>query len=281
VSSSLSALLRAACWLSGGSCGLLLCTQISAQDLTLPAARTVVMSADPNAPDTSLVWRGSLRGTVSGNVPIVGAPFESPVSVNVLPLIEIHNDPGETSPLPSQNWRGRLSLYAAWTWHYATMLQAGIEHESDHYTARAEVADAFIELNDFFFTGSHIWATEDWALTLRASTQLFVWSCTEESTPCRDFQGATTIGGSLGAVWDFRGQDPHGVAPFLAVDAGGILANDETLGEGRIVLHAGLWTTGSRGDVWQLYGLGWVGNDVGITRPERLLQAGLGIRYAR
>jgi hypothetical protein len=65
---------------------------------------------------------------------------------------------------------------------------------------------------------------------------------------------------------------------FGSVHGAGIVPNGDMIRELRTSLNFGVWSR-SRLGMWQLYALGFFGNDVGIDRGSTVTQGGLGVRW--
>ena len=82
---------------------------------------------------------------------------------------------------------------------------------------------------------------EQAAATPYAEVQGLVISCTRINAPCADYEGAGSAGATLGFVFDTAAFAParSGWHSFAALEASGIIAHDELIGERRASVHAG------------------------------------------
>jgi hypothetical protein len=244
----------------------------------------LLLSASPDAPTTGLAWRGALRGTLGLEVPVVQNAQEGGFNIHIAPLVELHNDRGSTQPLPNENWRGRLAIEASWMSVSDPELArwiafgAGVEHESDHATARLGAPLTSLQLNDFFartFGGSRLGKA---TVTGSLKAQGLVISCTRLDALCEDFRGSASFGAAVdgmvsGGRWlgDFR--------PFASLHGSWVAPHRSLIEEKRLVIHLGFWERAPTG-LWQFFALGFLGNDVGIGRAEEDAQLGIGVRWA-
>ncbi len=246
-----------------------------------PLERARLMSASPDTPLFSFAHRGSLRATLGGELPVVGARGRDPMTLQVVPFIELHNRRGSDVLLPNEQWRGRLAV-EMWRTESAGVLPwevgLAVEHESDHDTARGDSDYRFLGLNDVAARGLVVVPLGSVALSVSGDLRLMVWSCNRLATPCADFEGATTLGAALGIVADLRATASGGWRPFLAVDLSGLVAQDSVAAERRVVGQAGIWTL-SRRAMWQLVVMGLAGNEVGMRRTSVSGEAGVGVRF--
>ena len=244
--------------------------------------RVHVLSASPETPRFALSYRGSLRASLGGELPVVGARGRSPYTLQVASLVELHNLPGSKVPLPNESWRGRLGI-EAWrtrsTVAHPWEVGLAVEHESDHDTGRGSADPRFLGINDVALRGLVLFPLGLVALGVHADAKGLVRSCTRIATPCAGFEGTTTVGGALGLTADLRSGADRGWRPFLGVDLSGFVARGSVAAERRIAAEAGLWFA-TRGGLWQILALGWAGNDVGIRRTTTVGHAGVGVRYA-
>jgi hypothetical protein len=239
------------------------------------------LSASLDNPASGFGWRDGTRGQLGVALPLLGEAAEVP-RFEVLPAIELHNSASPESQIPNELWRGRVAL-AGWLPVGAgskrrTELGLGLEHESDHETARWDAeTEAFLSLNavtlmsayHYAFTGVRLWAETRLRLLVRSCTVLGA---------CTGFDGSTASGGEANLSVD-AASAWHGVVPFLSVSASGILGRGVVMDEARLVLNAGLWTQGSRGSHWQFFGTALIGNEVGLFRAERVHTLGAALRW--
>ena len=73
---------------------LLVSTGASAEE---PDFQLRAYSSSPDAPASSLGWRGATRATFAFELPLVGAAVSEHLRVSLLPLLELHNATGSGS----------------------------------------------------------------------------------------------------------------------------------------------------------------------------------------
>lgn len=251
------------------------------------AADTELLSAHPERDVAAVYYRGAMRGVVALRVPLLSPERHGGFGLRVLPLIELHNDPGSTQPLPNQNWRGRLALASvferAYTARVLHRVDAAllVQHESDHETARTGVGDDALQLNDLAMRGGVELAFGESVLRFGGEGRVFAISCTRVELGCENFRGSSSVGASLDVVFDMGGaaEPPAGFRFFAALHAGGILGRGELAAEGRGILQLGARVRAETG-LFQLFLVGLAGNEVGFDRTQRVLQGGGGVGYA-
>jgi hypothetical protein len=248
--------------------------------------RAPALDASPDRPAFGIEYRGALRATVGAEMPIWGHRANQEWAVLVLPLIELHNEPDPDSFVPNEYWRARIGLETWWTpWRRAAdsfAVGLAVEHESDHSTARVDSTWGFTSLNDLALRTLTIITLGPADLALGAQLAVLFASCTRDPRECRSFAGATTLGAGASVVADFaRSVGLAGVGPFLACSASGVVEAGEVASEKRLAVHAGVALEGPHGGLWQLFGLLFVGNDVGIHRATNLRKdLGVGLRWS-
>ena len=243
------------------------------------------LSASPDAPQMAFFWSGHLRARLSARIPFIGGLQEPGFSMALLPLIELQNQDGSDQALPNENWRGRLSLQGAWTWgEYATAprfsLGVGIEHESDHATARSDAPEVSLQLNDIPLLGAVQIPKPRLIIRMDMQAVTYVFSCTSLEAACHDFEGSTTFGGIVDLMLDSGGAQPMRGKWYMfgSAHGAGIVPHGDMVRELRTSLNFGVWTR-SRLGMWQFYALGFFGNDVGMDRGNTVTQYGAGARW--
>jgi hypothetical protein len=153
----------------------------------------------------------------------------------------------------------------------------GLEHESDHETAHAYSHAGFFTQNAMaaqLLTSLRIAA---FALTLGPTLRLYLASCTRDRTTCRNFRGDASVGAQLDAVMDAPGWSFASLVPYLSAAGTEIVRHAAVRGERRLVMQLGL-SHRTQLLLLQLFGLLYLGNDVGILQAQRVVQLGLGAR---
>jgi hypothetical protein len=246
-----------------------------------------VLLAHPEAPVTSVGWRGQVRGTVALRIPVIDPVAHHGIGLAIEPLVELHNEVGSDQPLPNENWRGRLAIATWWERrHEDRSLRHGylglaVQHESDHQTARSGAGVDALQLNDLTIRGGMTLAPRAWGVHVRAEARVLAISCTRVASGCRDFHGSASAGGAVDVAFDLGANvsEPTRWYFVSALHLGGIVAHRAIVGEGRAILQAGFWKQTPFGR-WQLVGLVWLGHDVGFDRARSVTQAGAAIRWA-
>jgi hypothetical protein len=257
-------------------------------NLFLEQERARSLSADPNAPGLSAVWRGAMRGVAGGIIPLGGQPGEPGLRVAITPLIELHNPVGADPFLvPFALWRARLALEVGWRrpWREGTLYYGlGLEHESDHITLLPGLfpllrTSSYLSLNSASLRGEYTTTVNDWVFTPGGTVRLSTLSCTKDTFPCDLVLGSTSPELQLDAtalgppVW-------AGVRPLVAGAASWIFESRHVTRERRAVLRLGLLLQNPGRSGLQLFATLLVGNDVGYLRNDSIVQVGGGIRWA-
>ena len=248
----------------------------------LADARAV--SASPNVPVFAYEWRGALRGTLGAELPIrFGA---SPFAIVVAPFVDLHQREGSFSALPHDYWRGRLAIDVRWTAPIdgSSQFSAAIafEHESDHPTALVGAQPQFLELNDVAVRVR--WAVVALGVTwiVGGDAALLVRSCTRLESSCQGIArgGSTSAGAEATLTVMPESRVVDRIAPYASIAASAILARDEVGAEARLVGHVGASLATERDGIWAIYLLGWIGNEVGIPRENKVIRLGIGARWS-
>jgi hypothetical protein len=243
------------------------------------------LSANPNRAVFGLEYRTAWRATLGAEMPLLGRPGRDEWALALAPLVELHNGPHPDSFVPNEYWRARIGAEIWWsplrTRSLVVLLGLAVEHESDHSTARVDSTWGFTTLNDAALKQLFVVHPGALALGLGLEVDLFAWSCTRWPQHCTSYGGTTTAGGALDLVADFA--DVWSVAgwqPYLAVEASGLLGRGEVAPESRIVARAGAWQRNPSAGLFQLFLLGFVGNDLGILRTRRVQELGVGFAWS-
>ena len=253
-------------------------SQSNARDLR----RATAISADPNTPTFGLGWRNAVRGQLGATLPLWASPESEGLVFALSPLIELHEPARSPQALPSQYWRARVTLSGAVvivTDSAAYRIGLALEHESDHETAHAYSSPGFLALNAATLGALASFQAGDFALSVAPSARMYVASCTRERSACRNFQGAASAGGQLDLTLSAPGLDLWELVPFASASGFGVLPHAAIGGETHVEVHLGL-AYEARFLLIQLFALGYFGNDVGITRMQRVTQFGGGLRLS-
>lgn len=252
--------------------------QSNSADLRQAAA----VSADPNTPAFGLTYRSAMRGQLGANLRLWASPEREGFLLQLSPFAEFHEPASSNQALPSQYWRARVSLSAAYvTFSAVAAYRVGLalEHESDHETAHAYSRPGFLAHNALALTAMAGVRLGDFELSATPSVRLYFASCTRDRALCRNFQGDTAGGAQLDAVISAPLADIWGLVPYLSVSGFAVLGHAGVLPETHLAVHLGC-AYQSRYLWLQLFALGYFGNDVGITRAQRVAQVGAGLRLS-
>lgn len=247
---------------------------------------TRLFSAAPDSPVAMVGTRDQLRAKAALVLPLVGGPFEPGFTLRLPAFVELHNAFG--SSIPSELWRGRISLDA--TWGVADIAGPGsfyrwglaLEHESDHISLGG--TGGFLKLNGAALRNELVLALGRGFTFLGALTaRLHLFSCTVDAALCaRDGGGAfasrafevntdATVAKGLG----------RGFYAFSSIHGARMFQHAYVVAERRVVLDLGAaLATGTRG-TFQLYGTAFAGTDVGFLRGRgERFELGAGIRWS-
>ncbi len=199
-------------------------------------------------------------------------------AISAAPLVELHEPRRSTQPLPSEYWRARLVIEAGYGWQresasYGVGLL--LEHESDHETAHACFHPEFLTQNDVGGLARATWALRALQLTAATRLRLYVLSCTRERSRCRNFEGESSAAGQADVVLDAPSAWLKWLHPFASMHGFGVLPSGLVRSESHLEGHAGVWLS-TRACLIQLFLLVYAGNDLGITRAERVFEPGVG-----
>ena len=244
------------------------------------------LTANPDGPGVSFLWRGHLRGTVSIPVPVYGRPQRAGLYFAIPLLLEVYNAAGSDQILPNEGWRGVLGVQGGWVWgldptESRFYLGGAAIHESDHATASIDAPIDVLVLNEFTLLGAIQIPKPRLLIRFELQARALAFSCTRQVANCSDiFSGSPSFGGETDLILDLGGAEP---LPrrwyfFSAVHLGGIVPNRDVIRELRAELHAGVYVPVRMG-LWQLFALGFFGNDVGIDRANVVYQAGAAVRW--
>lgn len=244
-----------------------------------------LLSANPDTPGVTFVWRGQLRGTLGVRVPIVGKPQQPRFSMAIVPLIELYNQTGSSVLLPNEGWRGQLGIQAGWLWGELPtgrryVLGGLVRHESDHATDRADAPGAALQFNEVTIIGAVQLPQPRMMVRVEARARALVSSCTDIETVCSGLKGNASFGAEADLMLDAGGAEPIRKRWyfFSSVHAGAVVPHRQVIRELRTTLHVGVFVPVKFG-VWQLFALGFFGNDIGIYRGNVVYQGGAGVRW--
>lgn len=246
--------------------------QSSAVDLT-------GTTADPNAPRFGLLFRGAMRAQLGARLTLSEDEDAEGFALWLSPLVELHEPSGSDQVLPSHYWRARVGLTSSYGWRsdeqrYRLML--ALEHESDHETAHAYSTPGFLTQNTLAlgFDGQGTLGALRWSVV--PTLRLYLLSCTRARDQCSDFRGDSSVGAQLDLSLDAPTWELASLVPFVSVSGLVVADHARVRSERHVALHLGAWCA-SETLLFQAFALAYLGNDVGITRGQRVTQLGLGL----
>jgi hypothetical protein len=252
--------------------------QVSGDDLRLSGAAF----ADPNTPAFGLAYRGSVRAQLGAALPLWVSPDQFGAIVMLNPFLELHEPEHSPQVLPSEYWRARVSLAGGLFWagdQTLYLIALALEHESDHETAHAYSQPGFLAQNALALPMLGNFQLGELLLRVAPILRLYVLSCTRDRSTCKNFAGDSAFGAQLDVALEAPGFALVELVPFVSASGFGILSHAAVRGESHLEAHLGLLHT-SRFLLMQLYAIGYFGNDVGITRADRVVQFGIGTRLS-
>ncbi len=270
------------CWPAATLLGVVLSLSQVVMAGPAMAERARALSASPNRPAFELEYRSAWRAALGAELPLAGRRSRDEWAFELVPLVELHNEPHPDSFVPNEFWRARIGAEGWWTPRRGRPLSfelgLAVEHESDHSTARVDSTWGFTTLNDLGMKELLVLDLGLLAVGLGLELDLFAWSCTRHPQQCTSYGGATSVGGAGYLVVDFAGS-LFGWQPFVALDGSGIVGHDELGPEERLVFHAGVHAAKSSG-IFQLYLLGFFGHEAGIDRSRSIRALGGGFAWS-
>ena len=243
------------------------------------------LDASTESPRFGVEWRAAARARLGAELPLLGRRGAAPLSIQLTPLLELHNGAHPDSAIPNESWRGRLGLEGWWRAVAAPRRRHevgfALEHESDHDSSRVDSLPWFLSLNDLALVSAHALELGGVALGLRTSARYYLLTCTRIGACDEPTDGQSSVGGALSLTADLT----HLVrwrrgGPFAAVEVAALAPRVQIHGEQRVVAYLGLLREGPRTGRFQLYALAIQGNDVGLRRYREVSQVGLGLRWA-
>lgn len=257
-----------------------------------PVDLAEVLSADPDRAALSLSFRDQLGATVGAEVPVVGDGGEG-FNLRVPVMVELHNRlPNAT---PNNYWRGLLAVVLSERFALAdprlgpARLSLRLFHESDHITWGGAVENPEASLGFYDFNGLGVGgALPLWAggqrFVLSAEARLHLVTCNVSATLCASgAQGFGSPGfeGRAEVVWSGGGAPPKDRwSPMAALFLDWLAPHALIRTERRLIVHVGAYLPTERRGTFQVYLLGWWGNDVGFQRRNRIAQAGIGLGWS-
>ena len=277
-------------------------TKEGASENVLPSPS--LQEADFVSPDTPTVeagWRGGTRAKLAYPIPLWRRNETWRLRLPV--LIELHNLDSR-SPFPHEFWRARIAAEAIHGRRFSfpgadlsLNLHALIEHESDHETSNLVYAEESTRGEGFEASARYRSALWINALALRsqgylrlrrvemaagATLRLHFLSCTDAAAvgvcDYRDGRGGQGVDLEFDAT--LRGNEGLWSYFFLSFHAHHARGGAQILLERRILLYGGLRLPTASYGTWQLAGVLLAGNDTGLLRDRRVLQAGALVRWA-
>lgn len=257
-----------------------------------PVDLAEALSADPDRAALSLSFRDQLGATVGAEVPVVG-DGDPGFNLRVPVMVELHNRlPNAT---PNNYWRGLLAVVLSERFALAdprlgpARLSLRLFHESDHITWGGAVENPEASLGFYDFNGLGVGgALPLWAggqrFVLSAEARLHLVTCNVSATLCASgAQGFGSPGfeGRAEVVWSGGGAPPKDRwSPMAALFLDWLAPHALIRTERRLIVHVGAYLPTERRGTFQVYLLGWWGNDVGFQRRNRIAQAGIGLGWS-
>lgn len=246
-----------------------------------PHPRALLPTADTEASRFGLDFRGALRARFGQPLPLVRTASEMGYFLDMVPLLELHNDPHPDGFLPSENWRAAIALESGYRFELPfgfTDLGLHIGHESDHSTARFD-EDAhpwFLSLNHIGFRGRLVGVVGPLVIQTVVLPKLYLATCTRLFACEKAFQGSASAGAAAD-ITVTTSFERWGLRPFVAVHGAGIVPRSDIVLERRVVFHVGICRRGAQ-VAWDAYTLGFFGNEVGFARAQQVVRFGVGLR---
>ncbi|MFT5432049.1 MAG: hypothetical protein ACI9OJ_002747 [Myxococcota bacterium] len=233
-----------------------------------------------------LAYRGGLRGLIGARIPMLREEDHNGFGFYLAALVELHNEPTSDQVLPNENWRAYVALDFNWRHHYRTGrvrqldVTLSIEHESDHWTGRADGGVGQLNIQDLRARVSLLMPLKDAGFVVSTEMRTYIASCSQERR-CGDFSGNATIGGAVDVLFDLQAGNAEfrGFSWFAAFHGSAIVPAGKMGGEARAVVHTGARHITKLGQ-WQYYAVFWYGNTVGINRSDIVIHGGGGFRYS-
>lgn len=244
-----------------------------------PVVEVTTVTADPDAARFGLTLRGAMRAQIGAHLSLLEDDDAEGFALWLSPLVELHEPSGSDQVLPSQYWRARVGFNSRYGWRnkeQSYRLLLALEHESDHETAHAYSTPGFLTQNTLAlgFSGQGRLGAARWSVT--PTLRLYLLSCTRARDQCSDFRGDTSVGAQLDLMLDAPAWEFGWFVPFVSVSGLLIAPHERVRSERHMELHLGAWCASSA-LFFQAFALAYLGNDVGITRGQRITQLGLGI----
>lgn len=250
------------------------------------------LSADPDYPAVGLSFRDHPGATVGAPVPVIG-DGGSGWTLRVPIMVELHNRLNNVAP--NNYWRGLIGVEAGYRFdapnprlgHARLVLR--LNHESDHATWGVAVKHddqslGFYEFNSLGAGGSipFAWLTQTFVAS--AETRIHLVTCNTNLGRCgTGVDGWGSVGLELRGelVWPGPSSGvPGRWSPMAALFIDWLPPHALIRTERRLVAHVGIYLPTERRGTFELYLLGWWGNDVGFLRQQRIAQTGFGVRWS-
>jgi hypothetical protein len=251
-----------------------------------PLSEARRLSADPNTPATGATWRAYMHGSMGGAIPLLGDD-EDRLTLRVPLMVELSNRIGNV--LPNNYWRGELALAVGLRvplFGRTGQLTFEVHHESDHRTTQANDAQdlprGFLQLNSIALSAARPFWVAGQPVVPKLTARLHLVTCTKAVDLCSSGDegwGSTAFEASGELTWTGAPAKPNTIRPVASLFFDLLLPHHLVRRESRIVGNFGAWIhTRRRGD-FEVYGIVWLGNDVGYTRATALHQLGVGARW--
>jgi hypothetical protein len=249
-----------------------------------------LLSADPNAPVTSLMWRWGLRALLAADLQLLDPDQARGFSLAFCGFVDLHNA-SPTSFVPYQFWRGRIWLEPGYRAiariaprPIVLVLSLPIEHESDHPTDGS--GHGFVYLNSVGLRARVTFAAATLNWTFAATTRAHVFDCTYDPSKCAG-DGGVGMNGSAVFEQDVEATLDGGMGPrtqwryFTSVFGSWMPGRELVNTERRVSVLTGFWIRTEHRGMFQLVGTLVAGSELSLDRATASsVKAGLGLRWA-
>lgn len=242
------------------------------------------LEASPNAASLRYGWLQGTRARMSVPITVLGDLNHEGLTLVFEPLIELHNGPAQSAPVPFEHWRGRLALELGYRFHVGEdsglAIALRLEHESDHESASPRgrgllvvaasgpLSTAFEYINDVGLRLAWMEPLGRGSLRAVLAARLHFATCTQDDPSCQDVSfGGVTVEPSFDAVYDSEaGAADVDLALTAALHASITPETARTALERRVQLLAGLRLPTKHRGTFFFQGALHVGSEIGNLR---------------
>lgn len=250
------------------------------------------LEANHNATSLRYGWLQGTRARMSAPIGLAGDLNGEGLALLLEPLIELHNGPAQSAPVPFEHWRGRLALELGYRFQvgedsgFAVALR--LEHESDHESASPRgrgllllagsgpLSTAFEYINDVGLRLAWTKLLGGGALRAVLAARLHFATCTQDDPSCQDVSlGGVTVEPSFDAVYDSEAAAADvDLALTAALHASITPETARTHLERRIQLLVGLRVPTKHRGTFFFQGALHVGSEIGNLRKTSSIAPG-------